>query len=141
MSAYQEYTTQFKDAAVLVEALCAMKWRTGTLTAADIEVHEEAVALCGYHGDVRSQRANIIIRRAKVGSASNDIGFVRQEDGTYRAIISQYDRGYHNEAFVDLLSQTYAEKMVEQKAKAKGYRVQKQKLDDGKIRMTLSRWR
>jgi hypothetical protein len=35
--------------------------------------------------------ANVIIRRANVQTAANDIGFVRQSDGTYSAIVSEYD--------------------------------------------------
>ena len=87
MSEFVECKTKFKDKKALVEALIAMGW-----TANQIEVNEVAQNLYGYQGDKRNQKANIIIRRKNVGGASNDIGFVKKPDGTYEAIISEYDR-------------------------------------------------
>lgn len=37
--------------------------------------------LYGYQGDLRSDSAHVIVRRAHLGRASNDIGFLHQEDG------------------------------------------------------------
>src|ERR1022692_4804250 len=68
----------------LVEGLTAMGYR--------VEVHAEGAALVGYHGDERRETAHVIIRRAQLDSASNDIGFVRGKDGRYQAILSEYER-------------------------------------------------
>jgi hypothetical protein len=73
-----------------VKALVRAGWKEN-----QIEVHDEAQHLVGYQGDQRKDKANVIIRRKYVGGASNDLGFVLQEDGTYKAIVSEYDRSKH----------------------------------------------
>lgn len=101
MSKYATFQTTIKDAALLVAALKAMGFKT--------ECHDEPVSLYGFAGDIRPEKGNVIIRRKDTGiGASNDIGFLRQEDGTYRAIISGYDRGAKfNDAWLASLSQNY----------------------------------
>ena len=86
-----------------------------------VEVHEEATNLIGYHGDKRTDKAEIIIRREYISSASNDIGFKLAQDGTYQAIISDYDSSTHNQKWLDKLSQTYAEETIREVANEFGY--------------------
>ena len=62
-------------------------------TPRQIERHENAQALYGYHADQRKECADIIVRRKFLTSASNDLGFVRQADKSYRMIVSQHDQG------------------------------------------------
>ncbi len=54
------------------------------------KIHKEAQSLHGYQGDVRKQKAHVIIPRKQVGSASNDIGF-ELKDSKYIMHISEYD--------------------------------------------------
>ena len=125
MSEYGSIQTKFKDRQCLVEALMEMGW-----TKEEIEVHDEAQHLYGYQGDKRSQKANIIIRRKHVGSASNDLGFEKQKDGTYKAVISEYDSssggrhaghtGGHNKKWVTDLLVKYNERVVAKKCKKAG---------------------
>ena len=61
-----------------------------------VEVYHEPVNLQGYQNDGRPEVAHVICRKALVnahlgGGASNDVGFLRQEDGSFQAIISDYD--------------------------------------------------
>ena len=94
MSHYLDVKTQITDVEALVAALCRVETKIGrNWTVKDIEVHEVADNLVGYHGDRRAQKANLIIRRHNVQGAANDIGFVKQADGTYSAIVSEYDSG------------------------------------------------
>jgi len=88
MSAYASLETQYKDRECLVAALGDMGYN-------DVEVHEDAQSLVGYHGDTRTQKANVIVRRKFVGQAANDIGWELQ-NGSYVQHISQYDSGKHN---------------------------------------------
>jgi len=81
VSAYGEFTTVMSEERYLVEGLTAMGYR--------VEVHADGAALVGYHGDERRETAHVIIRRAQLDSASNDIGFVRGKDGRYQAILSE----------------------------------------------------
>jgi major membrane immunogen (membrane-anchored lipoprotein) len=90
MSHYVDIETEITDQTALVRALerCGFKNK--------IEIHEKAVNLYGYRGDVREQKANVIIRRKYVGTAANDIGFEKLNDGTYKAHISEYDHNQYN---------------------------------------------
>jgi hypothetical protein len=86
------------------------------------EICAEGTALFGYMGDGRSERAHVVIRRRQLDSASNDIGFWRDESGVYRAIISEYDRAIgFDETWLGRIAQTYKERQTMAVAKAKDY--------------------
>jgi hypothetical protein len=63
MSHFVECQTEFRDRAALVAALVECGFPES-----QIEVHEQAVPLYGYRGDVRPQNAHVVIRRQHVGS-------------------------------------------------------------------------
>jgi hypothetical protein len=87
-----------------------------------VEVHPEGAALFGYRGDERPERADVIIRRAQLDSASNDIGFARGADGRFGAILSEYDRGIgYDEKWLGKAHQHYKERQTMAVARAKGY--------------------
>lgn len=143
MSEFVKCQTKFKDLQALVDALVGMGW-----TRDQIETHEKGAHLYGYQGDKRTQTANVIIRRQHVGGASNDIGFVKNADGTYEGIISEYDsraaigmakhtRGY-NQAWLKELTQKYTESLYTREAVRKGYKV-KRTVRGKKVELTLYR--
>lgn len=107
----------------------------------EIEVNTKPAHLYGYHGDMRNDTAEIIIRRQFVnsrlsGGSSNDIGFARQADGTYAGVISQYDSNFANTAWLGRLSAAYARKAIVQKAQTQGLRfVGAVKQPNGKTQM------
>ena len=70
MSKYGTLETEIKEQKYLVAALAEMGYRT--------EIHLQGSALVGFEGRERPERANIIIRRQHLDSASNDI---REERG------------------------------------------------------------
>lgn len=114
MSRYLQLTLTLTDERYLVEALRELGYEP--------EVCREGKALIGYMGDERAERAQIIIRRRHLDSASNDIGFARDGNGVYRAMISEYDRGIgFNDAWIGRVSQAYRERQTLAVAKAKGY--------------------
>lgn len=114
MSKYVELRTQLTDEQYLVEALRELGYTP--------EVCREGKPLIGYMGDERAERAQIIIRRGQLDSASNDIGFARSTAGVYQAIISEYDRGIgFDDAWLGRLTQAYKERQTMAVAKAKGY--------------------
>ena len=86
------------------------------------EVHADGAALVGYEGRERPERAHVIIRRIQIGPASNDIGFVRKSDGTFGAMLSEYDRtiGF-DEKWLGRVQQAYKEQQTMADAKAEGY--------------------
>jgi hypothetical protein len=114
MSAYGEFETVMCEERFLVEGLTQLGYRA--------EVNTEGVALFGYQGDERKERAHIVIRRAQLDSASNDIGFTRGSDGRYRAVLSEYDRSIgYDERWIGKVQQSYKEAQTMAVAKAKGY--------------------
>ena len=72
------------------------------------EIHEEAKHLRGYKGDKRSQKANIVIPRKQVGTASNDVGFERV-DGGFVLHASEFDHAWRTGEKVKTLKMSYAE--------------------------------
>lgn len=85
MSEFVLADSEYKDADCIKESLKELGY--------EHEDHQEPQTLFGYRGDERTQKANIIIRKKHVGTLSNDIGFLRKEDGTYQLIISEFDIG------------------------------------------------
>ena len=140
MSEYVIIATAFTDASHLVEALVDLGFPRDT-----IEVHDRPVTLYGYRGDARPERAEIVIRREYVGRGSNDIGFARQADGVFRAIISEYDqltpgaRGPYDQALLGRLTQAYSLRAIQHHYRARGYQVQVQRQSDGTIQVVAER--
>jgi hypothetical protein len=142
MSEFQEVKTKLKDKKALIAALIDMGW-----TENQIEICEKPKNLYGYRGDQRDEVAHIIIRKHNVGGSSNDIGFRREEDGTYTPIISKFDRGSsgnhaqhtggYNDRWIKDLTQKYGVARAVSHAKAKGYVVKRKVVVDGKVRLSL----
>lgn len=96
-----------------------------------VEVHEVATNLYGYHNDMRNDKANIIVRRKFVGSAANDLGFVRNENGTYSAVISAFDSNKHNAGWMLNLKKSYTEHTGLKEAKRQGLKLLKTVMVNG----------
>ena len=136
MSHYSTYDTCIKDQNLLVQSLVEMGFDRE-----NIEVHDMPVHLYGYQGDRRKQVANVVIRREHVGNSSNDLGFLRKEDGTFEAIISEYDRRSlkYNEGWLNQLNQKYAVTAYTEKLRAKGFKVFSKKEKDGRVHIDMRR--
>jgi hypothetical protein len=143
VSHFTHIAMEFKDQTSLVEALIEMGF-----TREQIEVHEKATNLFGYQGDKRTDLANIIIRRKYVGSASNDIGFVKGANGSFTAIISDFDRGSeiggesrgkYGTAWQNRLKQTYGARHSERLLTSRGYKVTRNKQPNGAIKLVAVR--
>ena len=130
MSAYSKTPTEFRDGELLIKALEEMGFKpTNAL--------ENPMPLVGYQGDYRTadgeghtksvaaaMKAHVIIPRKQVGGASNDIGFVRGEDGKFHAILSDYDRACgKNEKWVAQVNVGYQHLHLHKQASKMGYRV------------------
>lgn len=130
MSHYTELETEFKDKDCLVKALQDMGYHP--------EVGEQ-LSLYGYQGDVRPQKASIVIRRKEVGSASNDIGFVYDKSTkSYRQIISEFDTG-QKRMRLSQLKKAYAPHVVKKLARVNRFRIVRRKEKDGEVRLLLRR--
>jgi len=95
----------FKDRGLLMAALADLGYT-------QVEDGQD-LPLYGYRGDRRPETAGLVVRRAHIGSASNDLGFVRSADG-YFPIISDFDQRTLLEGrFLPRLRVAYAEQVVE----------------------------
>lgn len=77
MSKHEELKTVLPGERYLIEALQDLGYAP--------EVHRKGAALYGYRGDERQERAQIVVARCQLDSASNDIGFARDATGVYSA--------------------------------------------------------
>jgi hypothetical protein len=115
LSAYQQQSTVFEDKDSLVKGLGENGYGLNT-----VEVHDTPQTLYDYCGHPRPQKAHIILRRQFVGGAANDIGFLKNTDGTYTAIISEYDSMRHNAAWITNLTKSYAKHALIKQGKRMG---------------------
>lgn len=137
MSEYCDIKTQFKSLPALLSAL----QETGGWSQEQIQVYAEPQHLVGHGGDARQQTAHVIIRREHVGYASNDLGFIRGADGTYTAIISEYDSHRYGPQWQGRLRQNYAFHALRLQQQARGRTVTRRSLPNGKIIVEVGGYR
>ena len=128
MSKYNRQKSTYNDRDCLVAALNEQGYT-------DVEVHEEAVNLIGYHGDTRPEKANVIVRRKHIGTAANDLGFVKEADGTYSAIVSDYDSRKHGAVWMTGLKKAYTEKRLIKHAAKNGLKYLGKKIVNNKVQI------
>lgn len=131
MSHYTRVRTVLRDPDLLVRALA-------DVGLSKVERHAQAQSLMGYQGDQRAQKAEIIVRRKHIGRLSNDLGFARRGDGTYEAIISDFDRRRFDQAWLDRLAHAYGRQATLRFAAEHGYSVEEQ-VEQGRTRILLRR--
>jgi len=136
MSVYGKIQTQFRDMDSLIAALVELGY-----TKEMIELHTESTHLYGYHGDRRAEKANIVIRRFHIGLSSNDIGFLRESDGSYTAIVSKFDQGILGADWMNRLKRSYAKIAAVSVLSKRGYRVTSEVKTGDSLRVVMSRAR
>ena len=133
MSHFSTIKTQISDVPALVTALSDVGYT-------QVEVYQEAQNLYGYRGDKRPQTAEVIVRRNFIGHASNDIGFKRQADGNFEAIISDYDRHEHSALWLNQLCQRYAYHVTRSRLAEQGFALlTEEEQTDGRIHLLVRR--
>ena len=134
MSEYHALKTEYKDRDELVAALGEMGYN-------EVEVHENPQQLIDYRGnkttylDKTGDKAHIIVRRKFVGGAANDLGFKKSEDGSYSAIVSEYDSGKHNTGWFNKLRGHYTEKVTIKAAAKQGFKYLGKKVVGNKVKL------
>lgn len=128
MSKYNRQKSTYNDRDCLVAALNEQGY-------AEVEVHEEAVNLIGYHGDTRPEKANVIVRREHIGTAANDLGFVKEADGTFSCIVSDYDSHKHGVEWMTGLKKAYTEKRLIKHAAKNGLKYLGKKVVNNKVQI------
>ena len=134
MSHFTSIQTEIRQIEYLTKALADMGFDS-------VEVHDFPVPLYGFEGDIRPESAEVIVRRKFISSRSNDIGFKRQPDGTFMAVISDYDSREYSGDWVKGLSQRYAYHALIGTAPQQGFTVEEEEvLEDGTIRVIIGQW-
>lgn len=132
ISEYAKLEAQYKDRECLVSALAEMGYD-------HVEVHDEAQQLYNYRGrattylDASGDKANVIVRRNFVGGAANDLGFAKQADGKYSAIVSRFDTAKHNTKWFSQLKDKYLDKVTTKEAKRRGLKLHSRTVVNGKL--------
>lgn len=137
MSRYCLIRTKFTNPKALIEALA----ETGQWPIDNIEHNTVAQSLFGYHGKERQEKANIIIRRRFVGKLSNDIGFVLGKEGSYEAIISEYDSCKYGDQFIKELKGNYAFHTIKNEMESRGRNVSRERCPNGRQRIIVTGYR
>jgi len=136
MSHYNDFETEITDQAALVRALCRCENRARQqIQLGMVETHTDPQHLYGYQGDRRNQKAHVIIRQQYVGSASNDIGFVKNEDGKYAAIISDFDSSHYNKPWLTKLYTYYNVEKTKLEFENRGIAYTETQDDKGRIQL------
>jgi hypothetical protein len=134
MSHFTSIQTEIRQIEYLTKALADMGFDS-------VEVHDFPVPLYGFEGDVRPESAEVIVRRKLISSRSNDMGFKRQPDGRFMAVISDYDSHQFSRDWVKGLSQRYAYHALIGTAPQQGFTVEEEEvLEDGTIRVIIGQW-
>lgn len=118
MSKFVSFETEFTDGKLLIEALTKMGLK-------GVQNHiGHPVRMQDFVGSRSQGRdADILVPRNQVGHWSNDLGFVRVDNGTYEAIISDYDQGRYNGNWRNKLAVEYSEVELGSKMKKLGFKL------------------
>lgn len=141
MSHYNKIKTKLKCKASLVKALAKMGFDKEK-----IQVHDTAVHLEGWHGEQRPETAEIVLPRKHVGGAANDIGFKKQADGTFEAIISDNEggrnqgHGRYGQDWQNKLSKHYSVEQSKNAFTANGWSYQEKTDPKGRVQLVGTRW-
>ena len=106
-----------------------------------VEVHDKAQKLTGYD-KAANREAHIVIRKETVKKVLgtygwNDLGFERQDDGTFALHADPTD---WREEDRNQVIQNYAEKVASRKLKAQGYILKREVLKDGKVKLVATKY-
>jgi hypothetical protein len=133
MSKYKQVKVVFTDRDILAESL--REWAKEQKK--EVEVHAEAQSLYGYTGDVRPEKAHLIIRRKYVQASANDMGFEVMRDGSIQVHISDYDTSRGGQ-ILERLETLYAKNMALSEARARGLQVMDVVEENGEFHISLA---
>ncbi len=140
MSHYSVVRTRMTDASLLAKALADLGFDNAEVHAAAQPLIGAAQPLIGVGGGQREQTAEVIIRRQYLGRLSNDIGFKRGADGSFEAIISDYDLQKYSQSWLQGLVRRYAYHAARSKLEEKGFDLVEEKVEaTGQIHLVLRR--
>lgn len=106
----------------------------------EVEVHDEAQPLAGWGGAGNSLPAHVIVRREHLDGASNDLGFYKNADGTFDALVYQSDQAAYGVAWLGRLTQRYAYRVARDLLAEQDFSLVEEEADEhGTVHLTLRR--
>lgn len=135
MSKYRKMATTYTSRAHLRAALVA----SGVPFEETLPGTAE-LSLIGYHGDVRPETAAFVVRRAHIGTASNDLGWTwDNQDKVYREVVSNFDSSFQPCTDIrDTVRKEYAYSATVAAARAQGYQTRRVDAHDGTIQIKVT---
>jgi len=117
MSAYKRIKCKIVNKECLIQALDNLGLKT--------TVHESPVALRGYAGDLRNNKAEIVVSKQNINAnytgASNDLGFTwNEKEGAYDIVCSEYDVAMK---VPQRVMQSYAVEVIKKAAEANRFTI------------------
>ena len=133
MSHFTQVRTSLRDADVLAEALHELGYP-------EVEVHRRPQRIHGFGSQTRE--AEVIVRREHItGPVYADIGFARQDDGSFAAVMDSSDMNRYGRDWMPRLTHAYGHAAALRYARAHGYEVVTDELDaTGERRLMLRRY-
>lgn len=125
MSKFVEVKTEFKSKEDLLAAIEANNLTPKVSEENDLDLDAY------YSHERRSKCCSIVVPKSQLGCVSNDIGFMRQSDGSYTAVVGDMDtKRFHN------IKKSYAVSLVEKSMnnlKVKGFTFQRTEEKNGEV--------
>lgn len=143
MSAFARVVVECRSRPAIVAALRRLGYGEN-----QIEVHDQAQPLYGYHGDQRAQRAHVIVRRRHIGGDSNDIGFEQVGDSwvLHQSENEQHPNSSLGRRFAErggfelAFRQAYAVEAAKEQLLLNRYDVTEEEVEDGSVLLHASQW-
>lgn len=106
-----------------------------------VEIHPNLVSIGGYDSQAK-KKAHIVVRKEAIqaqkgGKAWNDLGYERQEDGTYKLHVDPVDFPKTSQ---EKVAMAYAERVAARQLKYKGYSVKRSLQQDGTIKLVATKY-
>ena len=122
MSHFTKVKTQIKEAGTLEKVLSELEYMVVT------------------NGTIRGYD-NIRMKADFVVQMENgyDIGFIKQGD-VYSIVADWQGTSVSENEFVNQIIQKYAEIIIQEEMQVKGYQCEKQQMEDGTVKLTMTRW-
>jgi len=132
MSHYTKIETRLTSLPHLLKALNDLGFN-------QVESYGSPVKLEGAESFWIDETAEVVIRKEHLKARKNDMGFKRQSDGSYVAVISSYDEKFYDEIWIRNLSQRYSYHVTRDTLEQKGFDLIEEEQQSGEIRLTLRR--
>lgn len=137
MSKYVEVETKFADPDCLEQALRNLGFKN--------VIRGSNIPLKAYNDedrflDGKQVVADIVVPKADVGSASNDLGFQLQKDGSYKMLISDYDIRHKPKIAPENVKKYYAEAVIEKYTKTLGFQMVSNQTQGKSKKIVVRRW-